>query len=158
MLSYLGLVVVRTLFSRWLTWGHLKQAGKPCWFHLFLEIHPSYCFFQLWNFSTLWQPALPPLRGKYEAPKKASPDEKEEKELIKNDGVWSCPERGTKKKFWVHWRSRTIDFRIPLFDAPPLSNRSHKVRGKRRKPPREAEWFPSYRVFSQPPKCLHQAM
>ena len=23
---------------------------------------------------------------------------------------------------------------------------------------REAEWFPAYRVFSQPPKCLHQAM
>ena len=24
----------------------------------------------------------------------------------------------------------------------------------RRKPRREAEWFPAYRVFSQPPKCF----
>ena len=33
-----------------------------------------------------------------------------------------------------------------------------RTRDKRRKPRREAEWFPAYRVFSQPLKCLHQAM
>ena len=32
-----------------------------------------------------------------------------------------------------------------------------RTRDKRRKPQREAEWFPAYQVFSQPPKCLHQA-
>ena len=31
-------------------------------------------------------------------------------------------------------------------------------RDKRRKPLRFASWFPAYRVFSQLPKCLHQAM
>ena len=31
-------------------------------------------------------------------------------------------------------------------------------RDKRRKPLRFASWFPAYRVFSQLPKSLHQAM
>ena len=33
-----------------------------------------------------------------------------------------------------------------------------RTRDKRWKLRREAEWFPGYRVFFQPPKCLHQAM
>jgi len=33
-----------------------------------------------------------------------------------------------------------------------------RTREKRRKPRREAEWFPASQVFSQHPKCLDQSI
>ena len=48
---------------------------------------------------------------------------------------------------------------VSVFTYPDVNTREvGRTRDKRRKPRREAEWFPAYRVFSQPPKCLHQAM
>ena len=39
----------------------------------------------------------------------------------------SCHEHGTKKKFWVPIRNRTLDLRIPRPDALPLSHRDSTV-------------------------------
>ena len=49
-------------------------------------------------------------------------------------------------------------FRVYIAWYKHLGDWENEIRDKRRKPRREAEWFPAYRVFSQPPKCLHQAM
>ena len=48
---------------------------------------------------------------------------------------------------------------VPVFTQPDVDTwEVGRTRDKRGKPRREAEWFPAYRVFSQLPKCLHQAM
>ena len=48
---------------------------------------------------------------------------------------------------------------VSVFSQPDVNTREvGRTRDNRRKPRREAEWLPAYRVFSQPLKCLHQAM
>ena len=48
---------------------------------------------------------------------------------------------------------------VSVFTSPDVNTQEvGRTRDKRRKPQREAEWFPAYRVFSQLPKCLHQVM
>ena len=48
---------------------------------------------------------------------------------------------------------------VSVFTQPDVNTREvRRTRDKRRKPLRFASWFPAYRVFSQPPVCLHQAM
>ena len=48
---------------------------------------------------------------------------------------------------------------VSVFTSPDVNTREvGRTRDKRRKPRREVDWFPAYRVFSQPPKCLHQAI
>ena len=42
---------------------------------------------------------------------------------LEKDVFSSCHERGTKEKFWVPLRKRTLDIRIPRSDAMPLSHR-----------------------------------
>ena len=48
---------------------------------------------------------------------------------------------------------------VSVFTQPDVNTwEVGRTQDKRRKPRREAKWFPAYRVFSQPPKCLNQAM
>ena len=85
-------------------------------------------------------------------------------DLRKKDLVKAIKEVSTDMDFFAAnfskvWKILKKCKMVSVFTQPDVNTwEVGRTRDKRRKPRREAEWFPAYRVFSQPPKCLHQAV